>query len=68
MSAVPFWAQAGVLACAVFALYARQTWPSTWPQWREIAAAIVVVVALFGLVSQGRGCAAPPTWATDDSD
>jgi hypothetical protein len=63
MSALSFMAQAGALACAVAALHIAQdrrqagAWPNTWRQWREIAASVVLCVALFALISGGRGCA-----------
>lgn len=58
MSGFTFWGQAGALALAVLALYLRD-WPRTWRAWREVLAAIAVSVALFALISGGRGCAGP---------
>lgn len=58
-----FWPQAGALAALVLLLHLVGDWrdagrpPWRWAQWRETIASVVVCVALFALVSGGRGCA-----------
>lgn len=59
-----FWLQATALAALVVALHLLGDWrdtgrpPRRWVQWREVIASVVVCVALFALISGGRGCAA----------
>lgn len=56
-----FWAQAGLLAVALILIHLRNggQWQSPLSShWlREVAASVLVCVALFALVSGGRGCA-----------
>ena len=57
-----FWLQAGALAAALLLLHVVGDWRDTgappwrWRQWREIAASILVCVAVFALITGGRGC------------
>lgn len=59
-----FWLQAGTLAVLLLVLHVVGDWrdtgapPRRWRQWREAFASIVVCVALFGVVTGGRGCTA----------
>lgn len=66
-----FWLQTGALFWLALCFFrvgaARNGIPLSWRTWLEIGQAAVIVVALFWLLSDGRGCSGGAAPLDDDS-